>query len=212
VAFSPDGQRIVSGSSDSTVRLWDGPTWLLLRTLARIGRPAPILTSSERQRFGIGEEIVLPGQALLKPLMVQAQALPLVAQGEALARTGLMTAAVSSFTAALALDPTLRLTPEPYARRVLSNTVQALLFAGRQAAQAGQLETSLAKLAAAAALQPTLNQDALAAEFRQLAGSVTPSPTATVVGTAVAPLSPLATPTPSVAVRSPLATPTPTGP
>jgi tetratricopeptide (TPR) repeat protein len=198
----------VSGSEDGTVRLWDGPERLVLRAIARIGRPAPILTSLERQRFGIGEEVALPGQALLKPLMVQAQALGLVEQGNALARTGAISEAVAHFETALALDPTLHLTPEPYARRVLSNTVQALLFAGRQAAQAGQLETALAKLTEAAALQPTLNQEALAAEFRQLAG-VTPSPTVTGTATVVAPLSPLATPTPSVAVRSPLATPTP---
>jgi hypothetical protein len=165
VAFSPDGQRIVSGSEDRTVRLWDGPEQLVLRALARTGRPAPILINDERQRFGIGEAIALPGQDLLKPLMVQAQALGLVEQGNALARTGAISEAVAHFETALALDPTLHLTPEPYARRVLSNTVQALLFAGRQAAQAGQLETALAKFTEAAALDVA----ALTAEVTDLA-------------------------------------------
>jgi tetratricopeptide (TPR) repeat protein len=123
------------------------------------------LINDERQRFGIGEAIALPGQDLLKPLMVQAQALGLVEQGNALARTGAISEAVAHFETALALDPTLHLTPEPYARRVLSNTVQALLFAGRQAAQAGQLETALAKFTEAAALDVA----ALTAEVTDLA-------------------------------------------
>ena len=34
VSFSPDGSRIVSGSRDKTVRIWDAATGVLLITLA----------------------------------------------------------------------------------------------------------------------------------------------------------------------------------
>jgi WD40 repeat protein len=33
VAFSPDSKRIVSGSLDGTVRLWDAITGIILKTL-----------------------------------------------------------------------------------------------------------------------------------------------------------------------------------
>src|SRR5205085_1215456 len=33
VAWSPDGRRLASGSNDNTVRVWDGETGSLLRTL-----------------------------------------------------------------------------------------------------------------------------------------------------------------------------------
>jgi WD40 repeat protein len=32
VAFSPDGARVLSGSHDSTVKLWDAATVALIRT------------------------------------------------------------------------------------------------------------------------------------------------------------------------------------
>ena len=40
VAFSPDGQKIVSGSDDKTVRVWDTATGSLLQTLK--GHPHPV--------------------------------------------------------------------------------------------------------------------------------------------------------------------------
>jgi WD40 repeat protein len=34
VAFSPDGGRVLSGSHDNTVKLWDAATGALIRTFA----------------------------------------------------------------------------------------------------------------------------------------------------------------------------------
>ncbi|MFM7584039.1 MAG: SUMF1/EgtB/PvdO family nonheme iron enzyme, partial [Caldilinea sp.] len=83
VDFSPNGRQIVSGGEEGTVRIWDSgqeaaqPTTeqpeteqeLLRRVIARIFRPAPILTAAERQRFGIDRG--LPDQERLQPRMKQ---------------------------------------------------------------------------------------------------------------------------------------------
>ncbi|MFZ1599114.1 MAG: tetratricopeptide repeat protein, partial [Anaerolineae bacterium] len=131
VAYSPDGAQILSGGHDGTVRVWvwDAPQRLLLQAVARISRPAPILTAAERRQFGVGTEVELPGQGRLKPLMDQAQALALVEQGKALARAGDLPAAVEDFREALQLDPKLRIKPEALAQRILDNQEQALRFA-----------------------------------------------------------------------------------
>ena len=83
VDFSPNGQQIVSGGEEGTVRIWDSgqeaaqPTTehpeteqeLLQRVIARIFRPAPILTAAERKRFGVDRG--LPDQEMLQPRMKQ---------------------------------------------------------------------------------------------------------------------------------------------
>lgn len=57
------------------MRTWDGPERLVLRAIALITRPTPILTPAERRQFGIDDDATLPSQALLAPLMVEAHAL-----------------------------------------------------------------------------------------------------------------------------------------
>jgi hypothetical protein len=111
VDFSPDGRQIVSGGSDSTVRVWGSPQRVLLQAIARISRPAPFLIFDERQRFGIGKEVELPGQEILRPLMAPAWALQSMDEGEALARQGQIDAAIARFQQALTYDPSLDLDP-----------------------------------------------------------------------------------------------------
>ena len=35
VAYSPDGTKIISGSHDKSIRIWDAKTWTLENTLGR---------------------------------------------------------------------------------------------------------------------------------------------------------------------------------
>jgi len=67
-----DGQRIVSGSEDNTVRVWDAPERLLVRAISRISRPAPILTSAERQQLSIPDDVELSGytELLIDPYLL----------------------------------------------------------------------------------------------------------------------------------------------
>ncbi|KAH8585978.1 putative F-box and wd40 domain protein [Bisporella sp. PMI_857] len=57
VAFSPDGQRVVSGSVDSTVRLWDAVTGVLQQTLeSHSGWVRSVAFSPDGQRVASGSE------------------------------------------------------------------------------------------------------------------------------------------------------------
>ena len=54
VAFSPDGQTIVSSSEDQTVRLWTADIDdLLERAYMLIQRDPPILLDSEWAKYGL---------------------------------------------------------------------------------------------------------------------------------------------------------------
>ncbi len=163
VTFSPDGERIVSGGEDG-VRLWDGTQRILLRAIARISRPAPILTSAERKRFGIGREVKLPDQEMLRPLLVRAQALRLVEQGRELARTGAVAEAVVHFYQAFALDPMLAIEPKTLAQRVLRNQVRSLLFTGHNQARRGDMTGAITRFEEATILDPSLTTNPDAAQ------------------------------------------------
>ena len=54
VAFSPDSQRIVSGSLDSTIKLWDAQTGLELRTLEGHSGLVSVAFSPDSQRIVSG--------------------------------------------------------------------------------------------------------------------------------------------------------------
>ncbi|MEM7537865.1 MAG: WD40 repeat domain-containing protein [Chloroflexota bacterium] len=187
VGFSPDGRRIVSGDGSKflwrldpdnnivpvtsggrgSIIIWDAPQRLLLRAVKRISRFEPTLSTTERRQFGIADNINLPRLGQLRPLMVQAEALHVAEQGKAVARTGALDEANAHFAQAIHLDPTIQLNPT-LAEQVFRNAVQAHLFAGRQAAQSGELDAALVELEAAIALDavqpPTLNADSLRTE------------------------------------------------
>ena len=156
VGFSPDGERIVSAGDDSSVRVWESARRLLLRAIAAIARPAPILTTTERQRLGLAGESRLPAQTELLPLMRQAQAQEAIDAGRGLAGTGRVDEAIAQFETALALGARLTLDPQALAETIRANQTQALIFAGAQLAGAGEPDKALLKLAEAVALDASL--------------------------------------------------------
>ncbi|MEM7531224.1 MAG: hypothetical protein AAF639_03535 [Chloroflexota bacterium] len=177
VAFHPNGQQIASGrngpnttiqedDSKNTLFIWDGPERLVLRAIRYTSRPSPILTSAERQRFGIDEEIDLPGQEELKSLMEQSTALSLIEKGHELARDGHVKEATDIFRKAHSLFPeSLILDPAQVAQIILKNRVYALLYKGRFYARRHNRSMARAKFEQAAELDRTLNLDELLSHY-----------------------------------------------
>jgi|GEM_PF-607862 len=157
VAFSPDGALIMSHHEDGIVRLWNSPQRLLLKTTARISRPAPILTSVERTQFGISQETKLPGGDILASLRAQAQAQQLVEQGREEARLGAVAGAVALFEQAMKLDPALTFEPQTQAESALGDRVKALLLIGRDLARSGNMAEAIATFEEVASLNPNLD-------------------------------------------------------
>ena len=102
MAFSPQGDRIVSGSGDGTLRLWRVGTWedelrYCCNTLMHHVALALPQDKMARQACEVCEQVWTRQQS----------AAFAVAQGSALARRGDLEGAVEKFERAKGLDPTL---------------------------------------------------------------------------------------------------------
>ncbi|MEL6456392.1 MAG: hypothetical protein AAFQ40_16965, partial [Cyanobacteria bacterium J06623_5] len=104
VAFSPQGDRIVSGSSDNTLRLWRVGTWEdELRYCCNTLMHHTALTLPQ-------EETAQEACAVCKQVWTRQQSAQFaVAQGSALARRGDVEGAVEKFERAKGLDPALEI-------------------------------------------------------------------------------------------------------
>jgi WD40 repeat protein len=106
IAFSPDGQTLASGSFGGTLVLWDVSfeSWQV-RACRRANRN---LTQAEWDRF-VGSHIPYERTCADLPQIEakRLEALGLVREGEALARTGNIESAAAKYAEAQMLDPTL---------------------------------------------------------------------------------------------------------
>ncbi len=160
VAISPDGETIVSGSWDNTLRLWSvgWQNWLQIACNQLQYHPVLVAPETDVARDA--------GETCQNHAWTPSESAQfLVNQGRSLARAEDIEGAVAKFNQANRLDATLDLDPQAEAKRV---AVPALVEAGNELAYQGDYHEAVTKFQQALTLDPTLDLDP-EAEAKQIA-------------------------------------------
>jgi tetratricopeptide (TPR) repeat protein len=186
VAFSPDGTRLATASSDTTAKVWDASSGREMLTLSgHTNELSGVAFSPDGTRLAtasadktvrvyalnIEDLMALVRRRITRSLTFQecqkylhveercplpATALNQVVEGNNLARAGDVDSSVASFRKALELDPTLRLAPETEARRLAA---EVLVEKGQSLARAGDVDGAIASFQKALERNPSLAFD-----------------------------------------------------
>ncbi|MFW5765948.1 MAG: WD40 repeat domain-containing protein, partial [Coleofasciculus sp.] len=157
VAFSPDGQTIVSGSFDRTIRLWRGGNWqdwLKVACNNLINHPifvAPAtLLDEDSEKFNWAKDARSTCQTSVWNKTENAQFL--VNQGRAMAREGDMDAANAKFQQAQKLSAKINL---PTSEQVAGWAAEGWLNQGKKQVEEGNVQEALAAYDKAQRIDPT---------------------------------------------------------